>query len=96
MSQFEEDIIAVALGTITTRQEDLLRRLANGNDLVRYGKSAFSGYQRVPVRTIDALLRMCAVKLERGSVKDRCEHYKISETGRKILALLNADTGSAQ
>ena len=77
---------------LTRRQHEVLRTMAErqaadpGDDeaeLVRECCDAWLGDERVASRTVDALLRACAIS-DTGT--GGIERYRINETGREILA----------
>jgi hypothetical protein len=45
----------------------------------------YLGLSPVAGRTVFALLRLCAISLETGSVIGECERYRINETGEAYL-----------
>jgi hypothetical protein len=84
---FEESRIAAGVATLTKRQIAVLRKAEAGEDLVCEHGVAFIGLQPTSVRTIYALLRVCAISpnpFSGGSF----ERYVINSTGKEILRRL--------
>lgn len=84
------EIIRAFGDALTRRQLDVLRRMAEHPDddegeLVRDRVDAFLGDDRVASRTVNALLRACAIS--QGAWGGAVERYRINETGRDILKL---------
>ena len=79
--------------TLTKRQREILTIMRDRQDddedfdgeIVREGRVAYLGYQRVSVRTINELVVLCAISLDQHSTVGRCERYHINETGRRLL-----------
>lgn len=77
---------------LTRRQREVLRIMAEREaadpggeeaELVRECCDAYLGDERVASRTVDALLRACAISdTSTGGI----ERYRVNETGRQILA----------
>lgn len=73
---------------LTTAQLRVLRRMARDRDddaceLVREDAVAYLDLDRVPVKTVDALLRACAIS--DSGFAGPVERYRINSTGRDIL-----------
>jgi len=78
-------LIAAFGCALTRRQLTVLRAMRDREDaeIVREHGVAYLGDERVASRTVDALLRACAVKdVSSGSL----ERYRINGTGREILS----------
>lgn len=88
--RFEEAIIALAVDVLTKRQIEVLKLLAKGKDLVREGRTAYIGLTITSAVTVNALLRVCAIRLEDGCEVGRLERYQINGTGKKILERISS------
>lgn len=78
---------------LTRRQLDLLTLMRDREDadpgcdeaeLVREGGDAYLDDTRIASRTVDVLLRACAIRAEQDS-HVAFERYRINETGRELL-----------
>ena len=75
---------------LTTRQREILEIMARHQDddegeLVYERGVAYLGDDRVAARTVFALLRICAISLERDSEVGGFERYRINETGQSYV-----------
>jgi hypothetical protein len=78
---------------LTERQLDVLARLAEAEDdddmdeaeIVREHGEAYIGTVRIASRTVNALLRACAIR-RTSEDRDEFERFSINETGRQLLA----------
>jgi hypothetical protein len=61
---FQSKVIFLATQTITKRQSDILRKLLAGESLALEHGNAWIGDERTSQRTIDALLRFCAISTD--------------------------------
>lgn len=89
-SPAEEAFIAAGVASLTKRQIAVLRKVKAGGDLVYERGSAWVGYEQTSTRTVFALLRVCAIRMESGSEVGRLGRYLINETGEEILRRLEA------
>jgi hypothetical protein len=76
-------------GLLTPRAKEILCRMATHQDtdegeLVYERGRGFLDIDPVSRRTVDALLRACAIRLEQDS-RDSFERYRINDTGLKLV-----------
>ena len=74
---------------LTPRQREILTQMAahpddDEGELVYERGRGFLGNDPVAARTVFALLRLCAIKLDGGEVGG-FERYRINETGQALL-----------
>jgi hypothetical protein len=75
---------------LTLRQREILETMArhpfdDEGELVYETGVGYLGDDRVSPRTVFALLRICAISLERDSKVGGFERYRINETGRSYV-----------
>jgi hypothetical protein len=81
-----EGFIELGVKTLTKRQIEVLTLATKGKDIAVERGHAYVGHTRTSVRTVDALLRVAALKVDSS---DRgCEYYSVNERGREILKRL--------
>lgn len=85
---FEAGVIDAAVQLITPIQLGILIKMAKGTELVQEKGKAWIGYYQTSPRTVNALLRFCAISLEDGCILGKFERYTINGTGREILRRL--------
>ena len=83
---FQSRMVFLGVQTLTPRQIEVLRLVAAGESLAYERGSVWIGNRRTTSRTIDALLRVCAVSVDWSGMG--CEYYKINGIGREILKRL--------
>jgi hypothetical protein len=90
---FEAKMIEEALATITPRQVFVLSALAAGCRVVRDGAYAYVGNDPTSVRTLNALLRFCAVTFEKSTPANitrlEAPEIKFLRNSRNVNSLRN-------
>lgn len=90
----EAQLVEHGVSTLTKRQIEVLRLVASGQSLATEHGNAFIGNRRTSYRTIDPLLRVCAIKIE--SSERGCEYYKISSIGQQIIRILDYENTQSE
>lgn len=81
---------------LTARQLQVLRKMRDEDEELVYSKgTGYIGYESISRRTVFALLRAAAIRLDSCSTVGEYEIYAINETGKQILVAADQVTGEA-
>jgi hypothetical protein len=74
------------LDLLTIRQLQILRKMRDEDEELVYSKGrGYVGDEQIGPKTLFALLRVMAIKLDQFSRVGDCEYYTINETGEALL-----------
>jgi hypothetical protein len=91
------DAMTRAADALTKRQLDVLQIMLDKADtdegeILQEGRHAYIGHERVSGRTINALLRCCAIKTDDPTRMERSRYWRITGSGREILRVRRTPT----
>jgi hypothetical protein len=86
---FVQLMINSAVANLTPREIEVLRLMDRGEELAQDGRCAYIGNERTSPHVVMDLLKHCAISQDSMSET----YYHINETGRKIIAAVDAVRG---